>query len=99
RQFGTCARPTTRADQAMALIFRNQRHDLGNFPDLVSQWFGVATCLGFPTPPTRLGLEWDYDLALFGRNQRAFVFGMSRLTARFPFGSLLVPRWFRMGML
>jgi hypothetical protein len=99
RKFGAGARPTTRADQSMPLVFRDQRLDLGNFPDLVPQRFRVTASERFTTPPTCLGFERDDGLTLLGGNQRPFVFGMSRLTAGLLAGRLALRRGLRVWML
>jgi hypothetical protein len=96
RKFATGRFLAARASQPMQLVLRHFRLDLGNLPDLVSQWFGVGAGKRLATPTATLRLEGDDRLTLIGRNQRSLVFRVSGLTARLP--AALFPRSGRFGM-
>lgn len=72
---------TARADQAMALILGDVRLDLGKFPDLMTQRFGIDTGERLATTATLGGDEGNHLLTLFWWNQRSFVFIVSGLAA------------------
>jgi hypothetical protein len=67
----------------MQLIFRNQRLNLGDFPDLVPQRFRVAPGKRLPTAPTSLGFERNDGLTLIAWKQQSLMLEMTRLAAPF----------------
>ena len=82
----------------MPPIFCDNRLNFGNFPDLVTQWFGIIADQSNPTSSTRPGFHAHDSLALARRNQRPFLLGMTRLPTPF-FAAFLSRRYrLRMGM-
>jgi hypothetical protein len=70
----------------MLLVFGNDRLDFGEFPNLMTQRFGIAALEFFAATPT-FGRHARHNLlALFGGNQIAFVFLVAWLAAAFAFG-------------
>lgn len=99
REFPTGRDAAARTVQAVALIFRDLRLDLGDFPDLVPERFDVVSGQGATAQATRRRLQADNLMTLLGRNQRPFVLGMPRLSASFLATLLLLRSRFSMGML
>jgi len=99
RKFSAGEDAATRTRKSMPLIFRDNRFDFRDFPNLMSQWVGIVPGQTCPTSSTHLRFHTFDLLALVRRNQRSFVLGMAGLpslflTALFPLGYWLGMRVF-----
>lgn len=83
----------------MSFILGHVRLDLGQFPHLMSQWFGIVPRQLHAATSALRRLERLHQVALLGGKQGPFVFRMARLSAatflRFP----PLPRRFGVRML
>ncbi len=77
---GACR--ATGARQSVQLILGHQGFDFGDFPDLVPQRLRIRASQRFATAAAGLGDEGNNVRTVFDGNQRPFVLGMARLTAR-----------------
>ena len=76
---------TARADEAVPLIFGDDRLDLGKFPDLMAKRLGIDAGERFAAAAALARNDRDDSGTLFGGDQRTVVFVVSRLTAAFAF--------------
>jgi len=79
------------------LVFSHNRFDIGQFPDLMTKWFGVGACQWLAASTTSIGSQRDDFIALLWWNQIPLMLLMSFLPAAF----LLLPislGTFRFGM-
>ena len=83
--------------KAVLLVFSHNRFDIGQFPDLMTKWFGVGACQWLAASTTSIGSQRDDFIALLWWNQIPLMLLMSFLPAAF----LLLPislGTFRFGM-
>ena len=92
------------ADESMALIFGNEGLDVGQFPDLMTERFGIDAGQGLAATSARLRHTAHDGLALLHGDQSPLVLDMAKLTPgrapRFGFASGRFGVWvFRRGRL
>ncbi len=77
----------------MALIFCDDRFDLGQLPDLMPQRAFIVTREDRAAPATLFRFERHDFLAFLGGNQRPFVSWMSLLSTAFSLRFSPIRRW------
>jgi hypothetical protein len=70
----------------MLLILGDDRLDLGEFPNLMTDGFEISPVERFPAASTRCWYTGDDRVAVFDGNEGSFVFGVTGLTAVRPLG-------------
>jgi hypothetical protein len=65
----------------MTPVLSHQRLDLGQFPDLMPQWFGVVAGKMCPATTTFVRLKNLHVVAISARQEWPFALGVAWLTA------------------
>jgi hypothetical protein len=93
----TCGTATT-ADEAVSLIFGDERLDLGEFPNLMADRVAIRSGKRGPAPATGRWHAGDEGRAGFDGHQRPLVLGMAGLTTARTLGPRLGPHGFGVRM-